>query len=100
MFLTSRISSRAPELLVAFLVFSLSSGVVGGVLLYLGSAGPEVLTEMSDQVLIDMQVSFRQSFYNQNESTIESHKELVLDQDFVANAESVSYIEINDEESW
>lgn len=98
MFLSSRISSNAPEILVAFLVFSLSSGVVGGVLLYLDSAGPEVLSEMSDEVLIDMQVNFRQSFYEQNETTVESHRNLVLQQDFVSNAECVSYIEINDDD--
>ncbi|MGY5860512.1 MAG: hypothetical protein RTU63_14165 [Candidatus Thorarchaeota archaeon] len=98
MFLSSRITSHAPEILVAFLVFSLSSGVVGGVLLYLDSAGPEVLSEMSDEVLIDMQVNFRSSFYEQNDTTIESIRNLVLEQDFVSNAEGVSYVEINDDE--
>ncbi|MHA1633296.1 MAG: hypothetical protein ACTSW8_01400 [Candidatus Thorarchaeota archaeon] len=98
MFLSSRIASNAPEILIAFLVFSLSSGVIGGVLLYLDSVGPEVLSEMSDEVLIDMQVNFRQSFYEQNETTVESHRNLVLQQDFVSNAECVSYVEINDDE--
>ena len=98
MFLSSRITSQAPEILVAFLVFSLSSGVVGGVLLYLDSSGPEVLTEMSEAVAIDMQVNFRPSFYDQNETTIQSHKDLVLEQDYVSNAEIVSYIEISDNE--
>jgi len=96
MFLSSRITSQAPEIIVAFLVFSLSSGVVGGVLLYLDSSGPEVLSEMSEEVVIDMQVSFRSSFYDQNETTIESHRSLVLEQDYVSDAEIVSYIEIND----
>lgn len=98
MFLSSRITAGAPEILVAFLVFSLSSGVVGGVLLYLDSAGPEVLSEMSDQVLIDMQISFHQSFYEQNETTVESHKQLVRDQNYVSNAECITYLEINDDD--
>lgn len=96
MFLSSRIQSSVPEIIVAFLIFSLSSGVVGGVLLYLDSAGPDVLSEMSNEVLADMQVHFRPSFYEQNETTVEQHRDLVLEQDFVSGAESVSIVEIYD----
>jgi len=98
MFLLSRISSNAPELLVAFLVFSLSSGVIGGVLLYLDSAGPEVLEEMSDEIVIDMQVNFHESFYEQNLTSVESHRDLVLEQNYVSGAECVSIVNINDNE--
>jgi ABC-type lipoprotein release transport system permease subunit len=98
MYLPSRIKSRAPEILVAFVIFSLSSGVVGGVILYLDSTGPDVLSEMSKEVLIDMQVNFHASFYEQNVTTIESHREIVLEQDYVSGAECLSFIEVNDAE--
>jgi ABC-type lipoprotein release transport system permease subunit len=96
MYLLSRIKSEAPEVLVAFLIFSLSTGVVGGVIVYLDSIGPDVLSEMSENVQVDMQVHFRPSFYEQNVTTVESHRSLILEQNFVSNAESISIIEIND----
>ena len=58
MYLSSRVRSNAPEILVAFLIFSLSTGVVGGVLLYIDSIGPDVLAEISEEVVVDMQVYF------------------------------------------
>lgn len=96
MFLKSRISSEIPELLVAFLVFSLSTGVVGGVLLYLDSAGPGVLSEMSQNVHVDMEINFNSQFYQQNITTIESQRQIVLEQNLVSKAEAISLIEIND----
>jgi len=98
MYLSSRIRSSAPEILVAFLIFSLSSGVVGGVILYLDSIGPDVLSEMSQEVPVDMQVNFHSSFYEQNETTVESHRDLILEQEYVSGAESVSFIEVNDKD--
>ncbi|MFW9976190.1 MAG: FtsX-like permease family protein [Candidatus Thorarchaeota archaeon] len=96
MYLLSRIRSSAPEILVAFLIFSLSSGVVGGVIVYLDSIGPDVLSEMSQEVPVDMQVNFHESFYDQNETTVESLRNLVLEQDYVSDAECISFIEVND----
>ncbi len=96
MFLKSRISAEIPELMVAFLVFSLSTGVLGGVLLYLDSAGPDVLSEMSQQVLIDMEINFHSEFYEQNKTTVESLKQIVLEQNLISKAESISLVQIND----
>ncbi|MBN2228497.1 MAG: ABC transporter permease [Candidatus Thorarchaeota archaeon] len=97
MFLSSRITANATELVVAFLIFSLSSGVVSGVLLYLDSSGPDVLSEMSNETLIDMQVNFRPSFYEQNQTTIEFHQNTILDTEYVSAIETISLIEINDD---
>jgi hypothetical protein len=96
MYLLSRIKSAAPEVLVTFLIFSLSTGVVGGVILYLDSVGPDVLAEMSENVSVHMQVRFLDSFYDQNTSTVQSHKSLVLEQEYVSAAECISFIEIDD----
>ena len=96
MYLSSRIRSSAPEILVAFLIFSLSTGVVGGVLLYVDSIGPDVLAEMSEEVVVDMQVYFYSPFYEQNVSTVEAYRNIILNQDYIMGAESISFIEIND----
>ncbi|TFH06456.1 MAG: ABC transporter permease [Candidatus Thorarchaeota archaeon] len=53
---------------------------------------------MSEEVIMDMQVNFRESFYEQNVTTVESHRELVLEQDYVAGAECISIVDINDNE--
>ena len=98
MYLKSRIASSSTQLLVAFLVFSLSTGVVGGLLLYMDSIGPDVLTEMSEDTLIDMQVQFRSEFYENNGTDIEPYRLLVQDQDFVESAESISIIAIEDDD--
>jgi ABC-type lipoprotein release transport system permease subunit len=96
MYLLSRIRSGAAEVLVTFLIFSLSTGVVGGVILYLDSIGPDVLAEMSENVSVHMQVHFQDSFYDQNATTVQSHKSLILEQEYVSAAECISLIEIND----
>lgn len=98
MFLVSRAKSQAPEILVAFLVFSLSTGVVGGVLLYLDSVGPEVLNEMSVDMPIGMQIHFRPEFYQQNVTTYSVIEERVAAQEQAESVEGVSIIEIYDEE--
>ena len=98
MFLKSRVSSEVPELLIAFLVFSLSTGVVGGILIYLDSAGPDVLSEMSQKVQIDMELNFHSDFYQQNVTTVEAQKQIVLEQNLISNAEAVTLLEINDPE--
>jgi len=96
MFMKSRISAGVPELIVAFLVFSLSIGVVGGILLYLDSAGPDVLSEMSEEVSVDLEVYFHSDYYQQNETTINSLRDVVLEQEYISKAEVVSILEVND----
>ncbi|MHA1851291.1 MAG: hypothetical protein ACTSW8_08550, partial [Candidatus Thorarchaeota archaeon] len=63
MFLFSRLSSRAPEVLTTLLIFALSSGVLGGILFYMDSTGPDVLNDMTSEIPIDMEVTFTTSFY-------------------------------------
>ena len=43
MFLFARLSARAPEVITTLLIFSLSSGVLGGILFYMDSTAPTVL---------------------------------------------------------
>jgi hypothetical protein len=68
MFLFARLSARAPEVITTLLIFSLSSGVLGGILFYMDSTAPTVLKDMTSDVPIDMEVSFGPRFYTQNTS--------------------------------
>ncbi|MFX1264863.1 MAG: hypothetical protein ACFFH0_05755, partial [Promethearchaeota archaeon] len=96
MYLFSRIASQAPEVLITLLVFSLSSGVLGGVLFYLDSAGPDVMDEMSAETLVDMEVYLHPSFYNQTEFTILDFMELMAEQESVGTLEHVSILQAYD----
>jgi ABC-type antimicrobial peptide transport system permease subunit len=102
LFLFARLSARAPEVLVTMIIFALSSGVVGGVLFYMDSAAPSVLAATTADVPIDMQVSFSQSFYGQNETSIQNITTGIREQDYVLAAEDVVVAQIFDfwEEDW
>ena len=56
MHLLSRLSGRRTHVLVAFITFSLASGVLGGVIFYIDSVGPEIMRDFTEDVGIDMQV--------------------------------------------
>ena len=92
MYLLSRLTSQAPEVLVTLLIFSLSTGVVGGVVFYLDSAGPDVLDEMSEEICVDMEILCHSSFYQQNESSLNDFKELAENQEGVDSAASLSVL--------
>ncbi|RDE17221.1 MAG: hypothetical protein C4K48_00385 [Candidatus Thorarchaeota archaeon] len=101
MFLLSRLSARAPEVITTLVIFSLSSGVLGGVLFYMDSASPDVLDDMTSDVPIDMQVSFTPPFYTQNltnpnSTTMEDIENGVSAQDFVISTERVVFAEVED----
>ncbi len=96
MYLFSRIASQAPEVLVTLLIFSLSSGVLGGVLFYLDSAGPDVMDEMSQEIQVDMEVYLHAAFYEQNESTVAEILQLIWEQEEVDNLEPVGLVQIFD----
>ena len=51
MFLLSRLMSQAPQVALTLVVFSLASGVLGGVLIYMDSAGPDVLDDLTENVV-------------------------------------------------
>ncbi|MHA2381279.1 MAG: hypothetical protein ACXACT_01825 [Candidatus Thorarchaeota archaeon] len=96
MFLFARLSARTPEVLATLLIFSLSSGVLGGILFYMDSTAPTVLEDMTSQVPIDMQVSFNHPFYFQNTTTAEDVRTIVDDQDNVITTEIVTLAQFYD----
>ncbi|MFW9961021.1 MAG: hypothetical protein ACFFDV_08380 [Candidatus Thorarchaeota archaeon] len=101
MFLFSRLSARAPEVITTLIIFSLSSGVLGGVLFYMDSAAPNVLNDMTSDVPIDMQVSFTSPFYVQNWSdplsmTLEDIESSVASEDYVLATEIVTFAQVHD----
>jgi len=98
MYLFSRIASQAPEVLVTLLIFSLSSGVLGGVMFYMDSVGPDVMDEMSEGILIDMEVYLHASFYDQNDTTLADFMDLIDDQQEVEAQEPVGLVQIYDSE--
>lgn len=83
----SRLVSDAPQVLATLLIFSLSSGVLGGILIYMDSVGPHVLTEMVDDAPIHMRMDFTDYFYEQNQVTSTDIIEIVESQDGIQNVE-------------
>jgi hypothetical protein len=96
-YLFSRLTSQAPEVLVTLLVFSLSTGVVGGVVFYLDSSGPDVISEMSEEVFVDMEILCHSSFYQQTETTVDDFRNLAAEQDGVESASSLSVLRSHDQ---
>ncbi len=97
MYLLSRLTSQAPEVLVTLLVFSLSTGVVGGIAFYLDSSGPDVISEMSEEIFVDMEILCHSSFYEQNESSVDDFQELAAGQEGVESAASLSVLRSYDQ---
>jgi ABC-type lipoprotein release transport system permease subunit len=101
MFLFARLSARAPEVITTLLIFSLSSGVLGGILFYMDSTAPTVLKDMTSDVPIDMEVSFGPRFYTQNTSdpsytSMQDIIDVVESQDYVINTEPLTFVNIYD----
>jgi ABC-type antimicrobial peptide transport system permease subunit len=78
------------------IVFSISAGVLGGILFYMDSAGPAVLAEMTEDIPVDMYLTFSYSFYNQNETTIADVEQIVSSQSWIEETETVSRFEFYD----
>jgi hypothetical protein len=96
MFLFARLSARAPEVLATLLIFSLSSGVLGGILFYMDSTAPSVLNDMTADVPIDMEVAFSNPFYFQNTTSIDDVREIVESQEYVVTTEPLTFVNIYD----
>lgn len=96
MFLFARLSSRAPEVLTTLLIFALSSGVLGGILIYMDSTSPDVLDDMTSDLPIDMEVSLTSPFYSQDNITIDDIEENIAEQDYVITTEQVKFVQIED----
>jgi len=93
MFLVSRLASRSPQVLATLLLFSLSAGVLGGVLFYMDSTSSSVLEEMTQDIPIDMEVQCTPEFYKTHATTIESIASIVEEQDLVLDTEIVAFSE-------
>ncbi len=96
MFLIARMMSRAPQVAATLIVFSLSAGVLGGILFYMDSAGPQVIAEMTEDIPVDMYLTFSSAFYNQNETTIDDVEEIVKSQEWIEETETISKMEYYD----
>jgi len=96
MFLFARLSSRAPEVLTTLLIFSLSSGVLGGILFYMDSTAPSVLNDMTENVPIDMEVSLSYQFYNQNSTRLDDIRNIVEARDYVVATEPLTFVNLYD----
>ncbi|MFW9805459.1 MAG: FtsX-like permease family protein [Candidatus Thorarchaeota archaeon] len=93
MFLVSRLTSNSPQVLATLLMFSLSAGVLGGILFYMDSTSSNVLDEMSENIPIDMEVQCTSEFYDSNSTSIENIKEVVDEQSLVLHTEIVAFID-------
>jgi ABC-type lipoprotein release transport system permease subunit len=101
MFLFARLSARAPEVLTTLLIFSLSSGVLGGILFYMDSTAPTVLNDMTTDVPIDMEVALSERYYNQNFTNPNSTnaveiRTIVESQEYVDSTEPLTFVNVYD----
>ena len=93
MFLISRLTSRSPQVLATLLMFSLSAGVLGGILFYMDSTSSNVLEEMTQDIPIDMEVQCTPEFYETLAITIENIDAIVEEQELIVTTEIVGIID-------
>ena len=93
MFLLSRLTSHKPQVLATLFLFSLSAGVLGGILFYMDSTSSNVLEEMTQDVQVDMEVECTTDFYETSMMTIDELAEIVSDQSLVVSTEVVAIID-------
>ncbi len=98
MFLFTRLAAERRTVLVTLLVFSLSSGVVGGALFYIDSVGPSVFYDMTHDVGVDMIVDVQSSFYRQNTITLAEVRATIEQQSEVLHSEVVQIMEGHSED--
>ncbi len=96
MYLFTRMASNAPQVLATLLVFSLSSGVLGGILFYMDSTSTDVLQDMRQDIPVDMTIQFTRSFYSASGTTLESIRDMIRSQVEIASAELVTVISGHD----
>ena len=96
MFLLSRLASRGPQLLTTLLVFSLSAGVLGGILFYMDAAGPHVFADITSDVEVDMEILFTTPFYAQNDTSMEEIEQMVSEQEAVLGQETIAVVDSYD----
>jgi ABC-type lipoprotein release transport system permease subunit len=100
MFLLSRLAARGPQLLTTLLVFSLSAGVLGGILFFMDAAGPHVFEDITGDVDVDMEILFTTPFYAQNETSMEEIEQMVSEQEAVLGQETIAVVDSYDWRSY
>jgi hypothetical protein len=90
--------SRAPQVLATFVIFSLSAGVLGGLVFYVDNAAPDVLGSFTEDTPFDMEVSITSSFYDQNTTSSYDVRSAMTSEEIVDDLDKVSYIETYYEE--
>ncbi|MCK5302872.1 MAG: hypothetical protein KAJ96_07015, partial [Candidatus Thorarchaeota archaeon] len=93
MFLLSRLAARGPQLLTTLLVFSLSAGVLGGILFYMDAAGPHVFADITSNVEVDMEILFTTPFYAQDDTGMEDIEQMVSEQEAVLGQETIAVVD-------
>jgi ABC-type lipoprotein release transport system permease subunit len=92
MFMLARLTVDKRRVFATFLVFSLSAGVLGGILFYMDSIRPDVLQEMTGNVSVDMQVALSEQFYDQNETTTEDIEGIIESQQDIEASQLLSLV--------
>ena len=93
MYLRGRLRIGASQFFATLLIFSLSAGVLGGVLIYFDSTGPLILNEMSEESIFDMRLELTSRFYLQDELTIDDILQVVNEQTGISAVEPMVMIE-------
>ncbi|RLI56495.1 MAG: hypothetical protein DRO93_11210, partial [Candidatus Thorarchaeota archaeon] len=81
MFLLSRLRAGAPQILLSLIVFSMASGVLGGIIFYVDNSTSQVLDEATQDVPIDLAVEIQLSFYSQSNMSLDDAVQVVASQD-------------------
>ncbi len=92
MFLLSRLLAKKPQILATFLIFSLSAGIVGGILFYMENTRPKVLSDLTQNLDVDMEIAITSAFYEQNTTRIEDI-EALLASSYVDEVEPLSVLD-------
>lgn len=89
MFLIGRLRASSPQVISTMLIFSLATGVLGGLLFYFDSTRPIIMSEMMDEVDYHIQLSFTPKFYSENEVSYDS---LISDIKTVDGVEEIEHV--------
>ncbi|MHA1577511.1 MAG: FtsX-like permease family protein, partial [Candidatus Thorarchaeota archaeon] len=92
MFLGSRLISKSPQLITTFLIFSLSAGVLGGIIFFMDSSAPSVLDDLREDVPFDMEISVSSSFYRQNTTTMDDIIDVISEEELIQQVETLNVI--------
>ncbi len=93
MFLFTRLAAEKRTFIVTLIVFSLSSGVVGGALFFIDNVAPIVFNEMVRDVGVDLIFDVQFSFYKQDNTSLADIKDTIEKQNEVLNVEVVQLME-------